>query len=104
MTLAIKAQEDARGVDSNVLTKRAVERLQDALAVEELRRQTAFDGVTGSAEMPKQASRPIDDRGQDAKSHRETLHSLRAAVHDIGRMTRDTYLVVEDTLRFLQSI
>lgn len=103
LTLAIKAQENARGSDSNVLTKRAVERLQDALAVEELRRQTTLDGLTKVFELPEKTLPPTSDMRTDAKPHRETLQSLRATARDIRRMTCDTYVVVQDTLRLLQS-
>ena len=102
LTLAIKAQEDARGVDSNVLTKRAAERLQDALAVEELRRQTTFDALTGSSELPVKTSHPTSDLLIDAKAHRKALQSLRTTACEIRRMTCDTYSAVENTLRFLR--
>jgi hypothetical protein len=104
LALAIKAQEEARGVDCNVLTRRAVERLQDALAVEELRRQKAFDELADASEAPPKKSHSINDMRKDGKAHREALQLLRATARDVRRMTRDSYLVVENTLRFLRSV
>jgi hypothetical protein len=115
--LAIKAHEEARGVDCHVLTKRAVEGLLDALAVEELRRRNSWGLLAGLDFEAKAATKAQKDETQedkkafrdgktqaDYKPHRDVLELRRNTISDMNRVIAQSQSLIDDTVRFLQSL
>jgi hypothetical protein len=115
--LAITAHDEARGVDSHILTKRAVERLLDALAIEELRRRSSCDllvdldprskhdaGNTQKDETQVDRKAPDGNAQKDSKAHRDVLELRRNTISNMNRVIDQSKSLVQETLRFLRSV